>query len=155
MELTASLCKQLAENNKEQLKLAEELYLKLRNGEIKPNPSQLSNLLLSLCQLFVPTFIIVDALDECTAVEERRQLLLVLQSLKEASVKVLVTSRPNLADINEQLHGAPTVEIVAVRSDIHRYVQEKTKKNRAFMKRVDPPMMENIVSSIADRASGL
>lgn len=80
---------------------------------------------------------------------------MVLQALHEAFVKTFITSRPNLTDIKTQLYQVPQVEIVATESDIKRYVKEKTEANYVFMKRITPVLEEQIISTIAGRATGM
>jgi hypothetical protein len=116
---------------------------------------QLESLLLSLCSNFIQTFILVDALDECDAISARRLFLSALQALRKASIKTFVTSRPNPEDIKIQLYQVPQVEIVATESDIKRYIKEKTEANHVFMKRITPVLEEQIINTIAGRASGM
>jgi hypothetical protein len=99
--------------------------------------------------------VLVDALDECNAIDLRRPFLLVLQALHDASVNTFITSWLNLEDIKTQLCQVPQVEIVATESDIKRYVKEKTEANHVFMKRITPVLEEQIIDTIAGRASGM
>jgi hypothetical protein len=99
--------------------------------------------------------VLVDALDECNATNERRLFLSVLKALHEASVKIFITSRPSPEDIKTQLYEVPQVEIVATESDIKRYIKEKTEANHVFMKRITPVLEEQIIDTIASRASGM
>ncbi|KAI9878652.1 MAG: hypothetical protein M1830_000323 [Pleopsidium flavum] len=153
-DLVATLVKQLAVRGPEQLQQVFNLHKHVENGQI-PSLRQLETLLLSLCGNFARTFVIVDALDECTVLEERERFLSVLQSLEKASIKTLITSRPNLGDIKAQLRHAPQVEIIAKESDIRTYVKEKTESNRVFMKRLTPILEAQIIDAITDRARGM
>ena len=115
----------------------------------------MTSLLLALCRITPRTFIIIDALDECTVVEERTRFLSVLSSLGEASIKTFVTSRPNLGDINALFRQVPQVKIVATENDIRKYVKDKTEANAAFIRRITPKIKEQIINIIAGRARGM
>jgi hypothetical protein len=155
LELVATLAKQLAARKMELPRQLVELYEQLKIQDKRPDLRQLESLLLSLCSTFTQTFVLVDALDECDTINTRRLFLLVLQALHEASVKTFITSRPSPEDIKTQLCGVPQVEIVAAESDIKRYVKEKTEANYVFMKRITPVLEEQIIDTIAGRASGM
>ncbi len=132
-----------------------DLYEQLDIQNKRPDLRQLESLLLSLCSNFTQTFVLVDALDECNAINVRMPFLSALQALRKASVKTFVTSRPNPEDIKIRLYQVPQVEIAATESDIKRYVKEKTEANHVFMKRITPVLLEQIINTIAGRASGM
>ena len=90
--LVASLAKQLAERGTEQLHQAKVLYKQAKMGKERLEHRQLTSLLLALCCSCPGTLIVIDALDECTVVEERTRFLSVLSSLEEASIKTFVTA---------------------------------------------------------------
>ena len=154
-ELIATLSKQLAARKTELPRQLVDLYEQCNMQDKRPDLRQLTSLLLSLCTTFTQTFVLVDALDECNATNERRLFLSVLKALHEASVKTFITSRPSPEDIKTQLYEVPQVEIVATESDIKRYVKEKTEANHVFMKRITPVLEEQIIDTIASRASGM
>jgi hypothetical protein len=154
-ELIGTLAKQLAARKTELPRQLVDLYEQLKAQDKRLDQGQLESLLLSLCSIFTQTFVLVDALDECNAINARRPFLSVLQALHEASVKTFITSRPNPEDIKAQLYQLPQVEIVATESDIKRYVKEKTEANHVFMKRITPVLEEQIIDTIAGRASGM
>jgi hypothetical protein len=154
-ELIATLSKQLAARKTELPRQLVDLYEQSNMQDKRPDLRQLTSLLLSLCTTFTQTFVLVDALDECNATNERRLFLSVLKALHEASVKIFITSRPSPEDIKTQLYEVPQVEIVATESDIKRYIKEKTEANHVFMKRITPVLEEQIIDTIASRASGM
>lgn len=153
--IVASLAKQLAATKTKLPQNLVDLYEQLGNGNVQPNLQQLQSLLLSLCGSFTRTFVLVDALDECNIIEERRLFLSTLQSLQEASVKTFVTSRPNHEDIRAQFSQVPQVEIAATENDIKRYVKQKMISNPVFMKRITPELKKEITDTITARASGM
>jgi hypothetical protein len=132
-----------------------DLYERLNGGDKRPDLDQLQKLLLSLCGN--RTFILVDALDECNITTERGLFLSTIQALQDASIKTFITSRPNLEDIKTQLDQVPQVEIVAIESDIKRYLKEKVNTNTVFRNRIasSPGLEGKIMDTIASRASGM
>ena len=77
----------------------EKMHNKFEKEKRRPSFDDLRKLLVALCKQHERTYIIVDALDECEAINERRQLLPVLEILPSASTRLFVTSRPNNQDI--------------------------------------------------------
>jgi hypothetical protein len=155
LELVAILVKQLAARKTELPQQLVDLYGQLDMQQKRPDLGQLKSLLLFLCSTFTQTFVLVDALDECNALSVRRPFLSVLQALHEVSVKTFITSRPNPEDIKTQLCQVPQVKIVANESDIKKYIKEKTEANQVFMRRITPDLEEQIIDTIAGRASGM
>jgi hypothetical protein len=80
-----------------------------------------------------------------------------IQALLDTSVKIFITSRPNLEDIKIQFDHVPQVEIVATEGDIRRYLTGKVRANHVFFKRISstPGLEDKILDTIAYRASGM
>ncbi len=156
-ELVASLARQLAARKAPLPQRLVDLYERLGRGDNHLDRQQLESLFLSLCSDFNRTFVLIDALDECNIATERSSLLSIIQALQDASVKSLITSRPNLEDINMQFDQALRVEIVAKESDVKAYLMGKVMANPVFAKRISsaPGLEKNIVETITSRASGM
>ena len=106
------------------------LYKELKKQDRRPSIDELKRLLVALCAQYKSTYIIVDALDECEAVHERRLLLPILQSLPDDLTKLFVTSRPNNEDIFRSFGAAPQVPIVATELDLRAYIMESMEERR-------------------------
>jgi hypothetical protein len=110
------------------------------------------------------TYIIVDALDECDP-EARKILIDKLKdvvSQSQSLVKVLVTSRPSQADINNAMEELPALYINASRNqeDIRCFVISEV--NNAIKKRrflptwtVSAKLRQQIIDSLCNGASGM
>jgi hypothetical protein len=103
------------------------LYKSCNDGQCRPCVDDLVKVLVSLCSGSQRTYLIVDAMDECT---ERKQLLTLLRKLIQTDsihANVLVTSREEL-DIAESLRGvvakSVNLECGGLDSDIERYIRK-------------------------------
>ena len=121
----------------------------------RPNVEELTVLLVTLCNERERTYVIVDALDECEATNERRLFLPLLQSLPHGSTRLFVTSRPNHEDIYYTFTTASQITIAAPDSEIERFVTEKMEERKEFVERVTQDLKSQIISTICTRASGM
>ena len=110
---------------------------------------------MTLCNERERTFIVVDALDECDAIQERRHLLPLFQSLPYGSTRLFVTSRPNHEDIYHVFNKVSQVTIRAPEAEIKRFVTEKMEERKEFIERVMPDLRNQIVSTVCAQASGM
>ncbi len=123
-------------------------------GQI-PQLNELQELLLSIPKEFNAVYLVIDALDECKVGDCRSELLRAFQAF-QASMKLLVTSRPHLEDLNDSLAHASQVKLRAVESDIRDYVYKKleTRKIKKILGK-DENLKEEIVTSIVEGAHGM
>ncbi len=133
----------------------ERLYKELEPQRRRPSLEELRNLLVTWCNERRRTFIIVDALDECEATQQRRHFLPLLKSLPHGSTRLFVTSRPNNEDIYRIFKTVPQIQIAAPDPEIQRFVTEKMGEREEFIDRVTPALRDEIVSTISARASGM
>ena len=131
------------------------LHKELEPQRRRPTLAELQTLLITLCNERRRTFVVVDALDECEAMQQRRHFLPLLKSLPYGSTRLFVTSRPNNEDIRRVFVMAPQVQIEAPGSEIQRFVTEKMQEREEFIERVTPVLREEIISTISARASGM
>ena len=120
-----------------------------------PQVNELQELLLAMRKEFNAVYLVIDALDECKVGNCRSDILEALQAF-QASMKLLVTSRPHLDDLNDSLGHASQVRLRAVESDIRDYVLNKleTRKAKKILGK-DEKLKEEIVTSIAEGAHGM
>lgn len=131
------------------------LHKELEQQNRRPSFDELKRLLTALCKHYARTYILVDALDECEAVRERRLLLPVLRSLPSISTRLFVTSRPNNEDIFQSFSKASQIDIIAHEWDLRRYIMERMEERGDFVDRLTPELKENITSTITAGASGM
>jgi hypothetical protein len=157
LELVASLAKQLASRKEALHPGLTHLHEQVVREDRHISWEELERLLLSLCDTFDHNFILIDALDEVDIFQERERLLSALRVLQNASVKIFITSRPNLEDVKTQFSEVPQVEIMATEEDIRTYVKQQITGNSPFMTRISsfPGLEGAIVETITSRASGM
>jgi Cdc6-like AAA superfamily ATPase len=132
--------------------------LKRYRGESGGNRAQLSrkeidSALDSAMSCYDYTFIVIDAIDECSAGTTRETLLsslLVLQ--KRFDIRFLVTGRPHL-DLNVFSHAQP-LEIRATKEDICRYLDGRMLELPAIV-RENRSLQRRIATHIASLVDGM
>ncbi len=134
-------------------KVADDLML----GKPLPSFDDMKDLFVSLCSTGPPVFIVLDALDECDAVDNRKPILRLIESIKTSLAQLLVTSRPYPPDVDEVLGDCPQVLVEASDKDIEKYVLEQiegsVEMRRMLQDRQD--VKELIVKSILDKSQGM
>lgn len=121
----------------------------------RPDLEELKILLVTLCNERERTYVVVDALDECDAIYERRLFLPLLESLPYGSTRLFVTSRPNHEDIYHVFDKFSQIKITAPEPEIERFVTEKMEERKEFIERVTPELKNQIISTICVQASGM
>ena len=125
-----------------------------------PSRKPLEDTLYSTVSRFHQTFIIIDALDECTPAERGKVLewITMLSSRRVGTLHIALTSRVE-RDISDVLRGlgAFCVDLVAEPSnhDIETYVNEKVDTFRKFGKQRDEGIRTEIKSTLRDGAQGM
>ena len=155
-ELLACLVQQLARKHEiisDELGALYEAYSKDR---ARPSLADYSNLLQIETRSLDKTYLVIDALDECT--EEggvRQNFISELQRLPP-NVQVLITSRP-LPVIEKLLHEPIQLEIRAATQDVrnfldlHIWTEDQLREN---IER-DPALLEEIQETVAVKAQGM
>lgn len=124
--LLAAILRQLVECRPDLLPIVEHLHDGCKEDSSRPSRDKLFDALRQVCSRLTYTYIIVDALDECSdQYGARSQLIEQLQRLQtEADVRLLFTSRP----ISEVIIRAKADIILKLRTsgdDIARYVKSQ------------------------------
>ena len=118
--------------------------------------------LVSVIQETTPTFIIIDALDECpTRGGERAKLLELLQSLASlqiANLRILVTSRKE-SDIEEKLGGIVTLPPLSIQGedtdiDIRTHVKAQLASD-STMGNWPEPIKFDVEETLTTKAKGM
>jgi hypothetical protein len=128
------------------------------NGKQQPMTGELLTTLRQIVQEFDETFIILDALDECT---ERQELLTNIEEIakwKIGKLHILATSRRE-KDIEEWLEPLVNdqekicIQSALVNDDIRTYVHEKLQTDRKL--KWSAKVQEEIEKSLMDGAHGM
>lgn len=123
--------------------------------ESRDRPLQLEDLehaIISVCENFDRTFLVVDALDECEN-EQRRILLRALSNLEgKASLRILLTSRPHLHDEIKKVSVRHfSIEIGATDSDLTTYISQMVDRSDKADE-IDKEFKQEIIQKIIEKA---
>ena len=101
-----------------------------------------------------PTFVVIDALDECHE-KDRTRLLRILQRL-EADVRLSVTSRP-FDSIETYFKHQPCMKIRADRGDMEKYISNRLQHESSFSKMVggDTVFGDEIIKVVSEKAQDI
>jgi hypothetical protein len=167
--LLASLLIQLCDGSDSCRDMFSRLYVKCGNGSEHPSEATLARCLKAMLDLpgQLPTYIIIDALDECPNNIEtpsaREKVLVLLEDLirsNHLNLFICITSRPE-QDINAILNPLTSSsrrislhEEVGQREDISNFVRSFVENDRA-MRRWRVEDMELVIDVITERANGM
>ncbi|TGJ80228.1 hypothetical protein E0Z10_g8546 [Xylaria hypoxylon] len=152
--LLSSLLKQLARRQPLPSSL-KELYERHKTEQTRPSVNEIFRVLESVALQNSRVFIIVDALDECQALDGCRTKFLsaIFNLQKTTRVNIFATSR-YIPEIRDQFQGSLSIEIRATKDDISRYLQghiselSKVVTNR-------PDLQNEIITSITEAIDGM
>ena len=154
--LLASLVHQLVTRKIILVEEISSIYRHHVNRKTRPSRNELLTLLQDAVKCYSQTFIIVDALDECSEIDDARgNLLLELQAL-EPQVSLMVTSR-DIPSLHQHLENATRVEIRASDEDVRTYVRQRIAGNtrlKGFVAK-NSDLETNIEESVANNARGM
>ena len=133
------------------------LYMHCGNGHQEPTLDDLQNTLKGILGGFSSTFIILDALDECT---EREKILNWIQTYvfrKDVNLglHLIVTSRPE-QEINDQFQSHHSIDLVkeSGNHDLIAYLDHQLQNNPAFQK-WKSDTQEQIKSTLIEKSDGM
>lgn len=134
------------------------LYEHCREGKREPSYMELSSLLRSESQLLPKLFVVIDALDEYTHLDNATAKLLVELQKLLPKLQLLVTSRPHVGNVIQQhLPGAIRLKIRAHDEDMKKYLDKQIKMERflGLLVKKSPELHEMIKQMITERAKGM
>jgi hypothetical protein len=137
------------------------LFSSCESGQRQPSLSALMNALQSIIQDLPQTYVVLDALDECTQRVELMDMFETIVGWKVASLHLLVTSR-KVGDIESSLEGFVDgqnricLQSVIVDKDIQRYVRQRLSDDKSLQKwKKDASMMRQIETILMSGAKGM
>lgn len=132
------------------------LYKSHQSRNTTPRLSEISTLLRSVLSTFSRTFIIIDALDECSTENDTKTLLLEEIRNLQPNVSLLVTSRP-MENLQDELTVSGSLQIGADDQDISSYISSRIQKEHRLKLHVlsDPNLQNIIVQTIVEGAKGM
>ena len=165
--LLSSLILQLSTKSDSCYDIVSRLYSDSARGIRKPSISALKRCLTDMLSLpgQAPTYIIVDALDECpnssgtpSAREEVLELINELVDLKLPNVHLCVASRPE-KDIRMMLEPLKSLKIslhdeIGQKEDLMEYIKSVVRSDRC-MRRWKEEDKQLVIDTLFDRADGM
>ncbi|KAK2684952.1 hypothetical protein QWA68_016533 [Fusarium oxysporum] len=154
-DLLASLLKQLSRGWHCLLESVNSLYDKHKKNTTRPLLEELSETLQFVVELHAKVFIIVDALDECQALDDCRGRLLseIFKLQGRFKVNLCATSRP-ISDITNIFDRALCLVIRATKDDVALYLERHLGTLRSVVK-TNPRLQEQIKAGISDAVDGM
>jgi len=134
---------------------AQEMADDLMKGKPLPSWKDMADLFINLCSAGRPVFIVLDALDECDAVANRKPILELIKAIKTSPARLVITSRPYPPDVDEVLGDCPQVLVEASDKDIEKYVKEQIEDNVEMRRMLDDELKGLIVKSILQKSQGM
>ncbi|KAL9637688.1 MAG: hypothetical protein Q9164_002040 [Protoblastenia rupestris] len=147
-KVIASLLKQLTIAKAEVPQPVSELYQRLKGHQRQPQTQDLEQAFLHTCMAFERVFVVIDALDECDAINHRKPFLEFLDRLhSESSSNIFLTSRPHLEDAKNIYEISSKITIQADDSDLRRYVSKEIERSDA-VDDIDEKFKDDIIESV-------
>uniref|UniRef100_A0A0D2YEN9 NACHT domain-containing protein n=1 Tax=Fusarium oxysporum (strain Fo5176) TaxID=660025 RepID=A0A0D2YEN9_FUSOF len=157
-DLLRSLAVQLYHTGNEAARRLDSLFASHDDGRRQPDTTALSACVDTMIQTAGKVFIIIDALDECTA---REELLQWLKDLASRKAQLIVTGRPEVefqSAIPRSFGKRNCVQLDnnVVNVDIRSYVEATLEQKPDFVdKKLSPSILEEIRDKIGDGADGM
>ncbi|KAL9603021.1 MAG: hypothetical protein Q9179_002355 [Wetmoreana sp. 5 TL-2023] len=152
--LLAGLCVQLIDRSELVPETLVQLH-KVHNGKrTRPNLKEILKVFEEVAKPFETTYLIVDALDECST-EVRDILLRELKALQHM-ITLLVTTRP-IDSITGQFAENDTIEIRASHNDLEKYVQSSCRRSSRLSTLLQgrDMLVQEISDRVIDKANGM
>jgi hypothetical protein len=148
---------QLASRDLKTLKEVEKLYSQNDRGKQQPDKKSLLSILLSVLRSSLRTYLIIDALDECSQREEMLRMLTDIHRQCSEEVNILVTSRKE-RDIELVLDSLASSNIgiqqTAVDADIRIHVKTCLVKD-VKLKRWPPAVKKEMEDALVGGSHGM
>ncbi|KAL7755413.1 hypothetical protein ACKLNR_014511 [Fusarium oxysporum f. sp. zingiberi] len=157
-DLLRSLADQLYHTGNEAARRLDSLFTSHDDGRRQPDMNALSACVDTMIQNAGKIFIIIDALDECTA---REELLQWLKHLASRKAQLIVTGRPEVefrSAIPRSFGKRNCVQLDknVVNGDIRSYVEATIEQKPDFVdKKLSPSILKEIRDKIGDGADGM
>lgn len=125
-------------------------YSRHRARGTQPEIAELVDCIISVCTLLSRAFIIVDALDESEVSCRRHVLKELSRILKYEIVRVLVTGRPHIGDL-ESFKFSSNIQVRADSHDLRNYLE--TRLTETMLENVK--LKEEIIDVLSTKTDGL
>ena len=133
-----------------------ELFQAHTKQKTRPTLSEVRDLLRITIRDFNRTYVVIDALDECSDIDENRETFITELKSLLPYVSLLLVSRP-LPYLESRLPNATQIELRAHDEDIIEYVKERvalSQRMHGHMQK-DPKLLQTIISKILKKVKGM
>ena len=153
--MLASLLGQLVQGQPSVPKGVKSLYESHKVKRTRPPFNELSEALQSTMASYSRTFIVIDALDECSISDGgcKQFLSEIFKTQAKTGTCLFATSR-FIPDIVEEFRGSPSLEIRAHDGDVRKYLDGHMSQLRSFVSR-KPDLQEEIKTEIVKAVDGM
>lgn len=152
--LLASLLKQLVQQRSKIPQCVEQLYdHSYRRKQHRPTTEDLMDALQTVVRSFTKTFLVLDALDECHLLQDKKFLKELFDLRDRTSTNLFVTSR-RVVDIEDKVRQWTILDIRARAEDVTKFVDARMEELEDFVQD-RPDLQENVRKSIIQAADGM
>ncbi|EGO59866.1 hypothetical protein NEUTE1DRAFT_109326 [Neurospora tetrasperma FGSC 2508] len=159
LKLLSSLTKQLCLSKESLSPGVGALHAKHTSKSTRPSLQEVTQALKDVIKNFTRVYVVVDAFDELLDDEDHRNAFVDgLRNLGQSSsnLKLFITSRPFLTDINQFFDDAAKVEISANQDDLGRYVDGRFSKMPVSSPlRANEVLQQEVKDTISQAARGM
>ncbi|KAL9615788.1 MAG: hypothetical protein Q9204_008666 [Flavoplaca sp. TL-2023a] len=156
-----ALVQQLAIRNGDCLGTLNQSYLDHDKGYKQPNLQSLSTVLRSMVEICGKTFIVLDALDECSSQVEILEFIQGIESWQHAELHLLLTSRTE-TDISTTVESLSykkyltNIQSSLNTEDIRTHIRDRVANDTKLKRwRKDPKASQEIEGQLMDKAGGM
>jgi ankyrin repeat domain-containing protein 50 len=159
ISLIRNLIRQLCSSESRSWKILTALFKKHSDSGQQPSQDDLLNLLVKVIEDSDKTFIMIDALDECTDKEDAADTILELFSRVSAKINILVVSRRDsdiersLSDIEPRRITKIAAQNLEANKDISEFIRIRMERDRRLRRWKGE--VANIVRVLVDQADGM
>lgn len=132
------------------------LFQEHAKQQTRPTLSEVQDLLRVAVRGFNRTYIVFDALDECTDIDENRKTFVTELTSLLPHISLLLVSRP-LPHLESRLANVTQMEVQAHDEDIIEYVKERVALSQRMHGHMqeDPKILQMIISKVLRKVKGM
>ena len=152
---SASLLRQLCSQMSVIPNSLRQLYRRHKSEEACGFPSELAAILLNAATCFDSCCVIVDAVDECLSLADRKAILHLLASMEGPNMRIFISTRPHCAPALGTFRDYQVLAVEARTDDIRAYCGSVIESNDITTELLDYNLREQVLDIIANHAQGM
>ena len=154
-DFVASLLRQIAAQKVDFPQSLLDFYEHYRHDRAQAETADLFATFQQVYASFEKCYIIIDALDECKSSLYRKEILKIVSGLDLQIVRLFVTSRPHVHDIQQSFLHAQQIEVEASEQDIKIYCHRMIQDSQSTLDFIDDSLKEEVADAVAKNAQGM